>query len=66
MILQLEQECLDIYRRKVDHARKQKTDLCQTLAEAEAEISRLILSLGEQESYSMVGLTTLNAFSVYS
>ncbi|CAA6663601.1 unnamed protein product [Spirodela intermedia] len=52
MILQLEQECLDIYRRKVDQARKQKTDLCQTLAEAEAEVSRLIQSLGEHESFS--------------
>uniref|UniRef100_A0A1D1ZGR6 65-kDa microtubule-associated protein 5 n=1 Tax=Anthurium amnicola TaxID=1678845 RepID=A0A1D1ZGR6_9ARAE len=52
MILQLEQECLDIYRKKVEHARKQKADLHQALAEAEAEASNLILALGEHESFS--------------
>ncbi|KAG1327748.1 65-kDa microtubule-associated protein 5 [Cocos nucifera] len=51
MILQLEQECLDVYRRKVDQARKHKENLHQTLAEGEAEMSNLISTLGERESF---------------
>ncbi|OAY77610.1 65-kDa microtubule-associated protein 5 [Ananas comosus] len=50
MILQLEQECLNIYRKKVDQARKQKADLHQILAEGEAEVSLVISALGERES----------------
>lgn len=50
-ILQLEQECLDVYRRKVDQTRKHKGDLHQALAEGEAEISSLISALGERESF---------------
>ncbi|MQL87004.1 hypothetical protein Taro_019546 [Colocasia esculenta] len=52
MIMQLEQECLDIYRKKVENARRQKADLHQALAAAEAEVSNLILTLGEHESFS--------------
>ena len=55
MILQLEQECLDVYRRKVDQARKHKENLHQTLAEGEAETSNLISTLGERESFVRVG-----------
>ncbi|PSS24380.1 Microtubule-associated protein [Actinidia chinensis var. chinensis] len=50
MLLQLEQECLDIYRRKVEKTRKLKADLHQSLTEAEAEINNLISSLGERAS----------------
>ncbi|GFS33371.1 microtubule-associated protein 65-5 [Actinidia rufa] len=50
MLLQLEQECLDIYRRKVEKTRKHKADLHQSLTEAEAEINNLISSLGERAS----------------
>ncbi|XP_010031028.2 65-kDa microtubule-associated protein 5 [Eucalyptus grandis] len=48
MLLQLEQECLDIYRRKVDRTRKYKAELHQSLAESEAEITNLISALGER------------------
>lgn len=51
MILQLEQECLDVYRRKADQTRKHKANLHQALAEGEAEISNLISTLGGQESF---------------
>lgn len=54
MLLQLEQECLDIYRRKVEKTRKYKADLNESLAEAEAEISYLISALGEQASVPRV------------
>ncbi|KAJ0102997.1 hypothetical protein Patl1_05731 [Pistacia atlantica] len=52
MLLELEQECLDIYRRKVERTRKYKADLHQTLAEAEAEIANLTVALGEHASFS--------------
>ncbi|XP_073311976.1 65-kDa microtubule-associated protein 5 [Primulina huaijiensis] len=51
MLLQLEHECLDIYRRKVERSRKYKADLLQALAESEAEIAGLASALGEQISY---------------
>ncbi|KAI4323593.1 hypothetical protein L6164_023186 [Bauhinia variegata] len=52
MLLQLEQECLDIYRRKVEEQRKYKADLYQSLADAEAEVTNLISALGEITSFS--------------
>lgn len=48
MLLQLEQECLDVYRRKVDHASKYKAELHQLLADAEAEAANLVAALGER------------------
>ncbi|KAL8546983.1 hypothetical protein ACS0TY_006632 [Phlomoides rotata] len=50
MLLQLEQECLDIYRRKVERSRKYKAELHQSLAEFEAEITQLTSALGERLS----------------
>lgn len=50
MLLQLEQECLDIYRRKVKNTRKYKADLHQLLADAKAEIANLVSALGENAS----------------
>lgn len=54
MLLQLEQECLDIYRRKVEKTRKHKADLHQAIVEAEAEIAILMSALGERTSFSRV------------
>ncbi|KAL5800949.1 hypothetical protein ACOSQ3_032581 [Xanthoceras sorbifolium] len=54
MLLELEQECLDIYRRKVERTRKYKADLHQSLAEAEAEIANIVSALGEHASFSRV------------
>ncbi|KZV54430.1 65-kDa microtubule-associated protein 5 [Dorcoceras hygrometricum] len=51
MLLQLEQECLDIYRRKVERSRNCKAELLQSLAASEAEIAGLSSALGEQISY---------------
>ncbi|KAG6528371.1 hypothetical protein ZIOFF_010525 [Zingiber officinale] len=47
-ILQLEQECLDLYRREVDKTRKHMAELHQMLVEGKADISSLISTLGEQ------------------
>lgn len=54
MLLQLEQECLDIYRKKVEKTRKYKADLHQSLVESEAEITNIVSALGEHASFSRV------------
>ncbi|KAI3868034.1 hypothetical protein MKX03_035250 [Papaver bracteatum] len=54
MLLQLEQECLDVYRRKVEKTSKYKADLHQSLAEADSEVANLVSALGEQASISRV------------
>ncbi|KAL3629959.1 hypothetical protein CASFOL_026271 [Castilleja foliolosa] len=48
MLLELEQECLDIYRRKVERSRKNKAELQKCLAESEAEIAQIASALGER------------------
>ncbi|CAL2230750.1 unnamed protein product [Prunus armeniaca] len=48
VLLDLEQECLEVYRKKVDAANTSRARLHQELAEAEAEFTHLLLSLGER------------------
>ncbi|KAH8522498.1 hypothetical protein H0E87_003222 [Populus deltoides] len=48
VLLDLEQECLEVYRRKVDNANISRARLHQELAESEAEFTHLLLSLGER------------------
>ncbi|XP_011657387.1 65-kDa microtubule-associated protein 8 isoform X1 [Cucumis sativus] len=48
VLLELEQECLEVYRKKVDGANVSRARLHQELAEAEAEFTHLLLSLGER------------------
>ncbi|KAK6930824.1 hypothetical protein RJ641_002617 [Dillenia turbinata] len=48
VLLDLEQECLEVYRRKVDSANISRARLHQQLAESEAEFTHLLLSLGER------------------
>ncbi|KAL0464235.1 UNVERIFIED_CONTAM: microtubule-associated protein 5 [Sesamum latifolium] len=50
ILLQLEQECLDIYRKKVERSRKYIAELHQSLAASEAEIAQLASALGERVS----------------
>ncbi|TVU08148.1 hypothetical protein EJB05_41537 [Eragrostis curvula] len=47
MLLQLEQECLDVYRRKVDQASSSRALLLQQLANSKSELARLVSALGE-------------------
>lgn len=56
MLLQIEQECLDVYKRKVELAAKSRAELLQTLSDAKAELSSLSSSLGEK---SFVGVLQL-------
>ncbi|KAK2969294.1 hypothetical protein RJ640_030835 [Escallonia rubra] len=48
VLLDLEQECLEVYRRKVDSANTSRARLHQELADSEAEFTHLLLSLGER------------------
>ncbi|XP_072969129.1 65-kDa microtubule-associated protein 1-like [Typha angustifolia] len=48
MLLQLEQECLDVYKRKVDQAANSRAFLLQALADSNAELARLLSALGEK------------------
>ncbi|KAK1291224.1 65-kDa microtubule-associated protein 1 [Acorus calamus] len=54
MLLQLEQECLDVYKRKVDQASKSRTILLQALADANSELTNLLHALGEKTSVDIV------------
>ena len=56
MLLQIEQECLDVYKRKVDLAVKSRAQLLQTLADANVELSTLLSALGEKHVVGMVCL----------
>ncbi|AES72044.2 65-kDa microtubule-associated protein 8 [Medicago truncatula] len=48
VLLDMEQECLEVYRKKVDRANTSRASLHQKLAEAEAEFTHLLLTLGER------------------
>lgn len=47
MLLELERECLEVYRRKVDEAANAKARLHQSVAAKEAELATLMATLGE-------------------
>ncbi|KAK3134083.1 hypothetical protein QOZ80_6AG0544820 [Eleusine coracana subsp. coracana] len=47
MLLQLEQECLDVYRRKVEQASSSRARLLQQLANSKSELARLVSALGD-------------------
>ncbi|XP_073286248.1 65-kDa microtubule-associated protein 6-like [Primulina huaijiensis] len=47
MLLELERECLEIYRRKVEDAANEKACLHQSIAAKEAEVAMLMAALGE-------------------
>ncbi|KAG9131662.1 hypothetical protein Leryth_009406 [Lithospermum erythrorhizon] len=47
MLLELEMECLQVYRRKVDEAENTKARLHQTVVAKEAELATLMAALGE-------------------
>uniref|UniRef100_A0A7N0UKY6 Uncharacterized protein n=2 Tax=Kalanchoe fedtschenkoi TaxID=63787 RepID=A0A7N0UKY6_KALFE len=61
MFLELEKECLEIYRRKVDEAANTKARLHQNVAAKEAELSSLMASLGELKINSQIPLEKKSA-----
>lgn len=48
MILEIEQECLEVYRRKVDQANHSRAYLRQEIADMEAELAAICSALGER------------------
>ncbi|KAK2986655.1 hypothetical protein RJ640_010111 [Escallonia rubra] len=52
MLFELEQECLDVYRKKVDEAANAKARLHQSVATKEAELAMLVAALGELNIHS--------------
>lgn len=54
MLLDLERECLEVYRRKVDEVANTKARLHQSVAAKEAELATLMAALGELNLYSPV------------
>ncbi|KAM7250839.1 hypothetical protein ACFE04_022722 [Oxalis oulophora] len=55
MLLQIERECLDVYKRKVEQAAKSRAQQLQSLSDAKIELSSLLSALGEK---TFVGITS--------
>lgn len=51
MLFELEQECLDAYRRKVDQANRCRAQLRQAVADAEAQLADICAALGERPAH---------------
>ncbi|XP_027360631.1 65-kDa microtubule-associated protein 6-like isoform X5 [Abrus precatorius] len=54
MLMELERECLEVYRRKVDEAANTKARFHQTVAAKEAELATLTAALGEHDIHSPI------------
>ncbi|PSS33152.1 Microtubule-associated protein [Actinidia chinensis var. chinensis] len=48
MLLELEQECLDLYRRKVDQANRSRAHLRKAISDSEAELAPICSAMGER------------------
>lgn len=48
MLQELEQECLEVYRRKVDKSNQSRARLRQAIADSEAELAAICSALGER------------------
>ena len=48
MLLELERECLEVYRRKVDQANRCRAQLRQAIADAQAQLAAICSALGER------------------
>ncbi|KAK9181660.1 hypothetical protein WN944_024799 [Citrus x changshan-huyou] len=48
MLLELEQECLEVYRRKVDQANRCRAQLRQAIADSEADLAAICSAMGER------------------
>ncbi|CAA7025336.1 unnamed protein product [Microthlaspi erraticum] len=48
LLLQIEEECLNVYKKKVELAAKSRAELLQTLSDANIELSNLTTALGDK------------------
>ncbi|XP_020105633.1 65-kDa microtubule-associated protein 3-like [Ananas comosus] len=62
MLLELEQECLEVYRRKVDLANRCRAQLRQAIADAEAQLAAICSAMGERPVH--IRQSTQNAGSL--
>lgn len=58
MLLQLEQECLDVYKRKLVQAAKSRAHLLQILADSKAELSGFLSAPGEPAHPDIVSVAS--------
>ncbi|KAI7748558.1 hypothetical protein M8C21_000097 [Ambrosia artemisiifolia] len=56
MLMELERECLEVYRRKVDEAATAKARLHQAVAAKEAELATLIAALGDLNTHFPINI----------
>jgi protein regulator of cytokinesis 1 len=54
VLSEIERECLEVYRRKVDDANRTRVQLHQSVATKEAEVASLVATLGEHKLYLKV------------
>jgi len=61
MLLEIEQMCLDLYKKKVDEAKLHKAQLQHQIADYEEEIACICSAIGEQSPLvSLVGILHLS------
>ncbi|KAJ4749436.1 Microtubule-associated protein-like [Rhynchospora pubera] len=48
MLLELERECLEVYRRRVDQSNKRRAQLRQAIADSEADLAAICSAMGER------------------
>lgn len=61
MLLQIEQDCLDVYKRKVEQAANSRAQLLQALSDDKVELSNLLSALGERSSAEIVRTHNLHS-----
>ena len=54
LLLQIEEECLNVYKKKVELAAKSRAELLQTLSDANVELTNLIAALGDKSYIGIV------------
>lgn len=54
LLLQIEEECLNVYKHKVELAAKSRAELLQTLSDANVELSNLTTALGDKSYIGIV------------
>lgn len=61
MLLEIEQQCLELYRKKVDEAKQCRAQLQREISDYEAEIAGICAAMGEQSLHvSVVGTLELS------
>ena len=65
MFLELEKECMGVYRRKVDSASAERAQLRQSLMAKEAELKALVASIGENTTRFMVYFVIIYIFCLF-